>query len=97
MKSVFALALAAVVAGQAAPPAEAPPAAGPVAEVPVAAVGQPIPPAEFGLPMAENNTQLGVAFFPNNQSVIVQPGILFGKSSRSRNPDHHNTLAPFVS
>lgn len=47
------------------------------------AVGQSIPPAEFGLPTAQNNTQLGVAFFPANQSVTVQPGVLFGKQSRS--------------
>lgn len=52
------------------------------------AAGQSIPPAEFGLPTAQNNTQLGVAFFPGSQSVVVQPGALFGKQSRFGRPQH---------
>lgn len=50
----------------------------------VAAAQSPIPPAEFNLPMAENNTQLGVAFNQMNggQSVVVQPGSLFGKGGK---------------
>lgn len=48
------------------------------------AVGQTIPPAEFNLPTAQNNTQLGVAFQqPTGQTVIVQPGVLFGKGGTS--------------
>lgn len=45
------------------------------------AVGQSIPPAEFGLPTAQNNTQLGVSFQVGPNSVVVQPGALFGKQS----------------
>lgn len=48
------------------------------------AVAQSIPPAEFGLPTAENNTQLGVAFDAAQTPIVVQPGALFGKQSRSR-------------
>lgn len=49
----------------------------------VAAAQSPIPPVEFNLPMADNNTQLGVAFDQMNggDTVVVQPGALFGKGS----------------
>lgn len=58
MKSILALAMAAVAAGQS------------------------IPPAEFNFPVAQNNTQLGVAFDQTaGNSVVVQPGVLFGKQS----------------
>lgn len=62
------------------------------------AVGQSIPPAEFNLPTAQNNTQLGVAFQQTTgQTAIVQPGILFGKGGtpnpqyRKKNPPPTNT------
>lgn len=46
------------------------------------AAGQSIPPAEFNLPVAQNNTQLGVAFQQTTgNDVVVQPGVLFGKQS----------------
>lgn len=49
------------------------------------AAGQSIPPVEFNLPTAQNNTQLGVAFDqPTGDTVVVQPGALFGKQSKWR-------------
>lgn len=54
-----------------------------IAALAATAAAQSIPPAEFGLPVAQNNTQLGVAFFTGNSSAVVQPGILFGKQGKS--------------
>lgn len=46
------------------------------------AAGQSIPPVEFNFPVAQNNTQLGVAFDQTaGDTVVVQPGVLFGKQS----------------